>query len=146
MSDSIFLKKEYFINKCLRQSLICHHIDITNYILNNYVNNEKYDHDDFLIQALICRNFTFLQNDQKFEFLFVYLCRYNYYSIIDILLKEKDIDINKYCILINNHTKMYEKKYICKTALGAAVEKNNIEIVKLLVANDKLDVNLECII
>ena len=32
--------------------------------------------------------------------------------------------------------------YVCKTALYLAVEKENIEIVKLLLTNDKLDINL----
>ena len=34
----------------------------------------------------------------------------------------------------------YNKFY--QTALGLAVEKENIEIVKLLLTNDKLDINL----
>ena len=33
--------------------------------------------------------------------------------------------------------------YIYKTALYLAVEKENIEIVKLLLANDKLDINIK---
>ena len=33
--------------------------------------------------------------------------------------------------------------YIYKTALYLAVEKENIDIVKLLLANDKLDINIK---
>ena len=32
--------------------------------------------------------------------------------------------------------------YIYKTALYLAVEKENIEIIKLLLSNDKLDINI----
>ena len=31
---------------------------------------------------------------------------------------------------------------ICKTALYLAVEKENIEIIKLFLTNDKLDINI----
>ena len=33
-------------------------------------------------------------------------------------------------------------KYIYRTALYRAIEKENIEIIKLLLANDKLDINI----
>ena len=32
-------------------------------------------------------------------------------------------------------------KYFCRTALYMAVGKENIEIIKLLLANDKIDIN-----
>ena len=35
----------------------------------------------------------------------------------------------------------YDMKYFCRTALYMAVGKENIEIIKLLLANDKIDIN-----
>ena len=45
---------------------------------------------------------------------------------------------------IQNHIIQWnlDKIIICKTELYLAVEKENIEIVKLLLTNDKLDINV----
>ena len=62
---------------------------------------------------------------------FNYIWYYIFYIILyDILIQFKIISLNEIFTLIN------------KTALYKAVEKQNIEIIKLLLSNDKLDINL----
>ena len=74
-------------------------------------------------------------------------------EIVKLLLEKENIDINLLCILryyfviqlllfcLNEITKCFFKK----AALHVAVEKENIEIVKLLLKNQKTDINLLCI-
>ncbi|KAK8837087.1 hypothetical protein M9Y10_037139 [Tritrichomonas musculus] len=86
---------------------------------------------------------------------FYYLFKYDYYTFANILMNENDININKwfseseeqlrwsklvnfdgnYCdTIIYNGTSN-------KTPLFAAAEKENIDIIKLLLSNEEIDVN-----
>ena len=68
---------------------------------------------------------------------------FQWYSKSYLSIKFEIISFNT----IQNHIFEWNFNVICinKTALYLAVEKENIEIVKLLLMNDKFDVNLEYI-
>ena len=87
------------------------------------------------------------------------LCKYGYYKLVNFLLNEKEIDINKVrkgkAIV---HEKLRIKKItddqilkdpitmqvtkeinIKETALNLAIKKQNFDIVELLLSNEKID-------
>ena len=77
-------------------------------------------------------NFDFWEEKYVNESFFGYFCMYDYYLFADLLVKNKCIDINKLFIEPENS----------RTALYLAVKKGNIDIAKLLLENDKIDVNI----
>ena len=87
------------IKKLIRESIKCHHNDITNYLLSNY-SNENFD-DDIILHSYHYYNFLYFPNEIKDEkTIFNYACKYDYYEIVEYLLKTKNIELNE--ILINN--------------------------------------------
>ena len=84
--------------ECYKESMKCHHNDITNYIQNNLLQNEEENERDTLIQPLEYYNFIFLQKEKIKKFSFIDFCHYGYYPIANNLLKNIDININE----INN--------------------------------------------
>lgn len=88
--------------KLLKESIKCHHDEITNYILNNYLpNNETRNLNEW---ALKYYNFLAFQNNFENETIFPQLCKYDYYSFVEILMKTKNININ--AIIEENNTKI----------------------------------------
>ena len=77
------------------ESIKCHHIDVANYIQNNFLQNEKEYQNDALINSLKYYNFLFMQYNIDNEKSVYYLCKYDYYFIAFILLKNINFDINK---------------------------------------------------
>lgn len=117
------------------ESVKSHHNDIANYILNNYIRNDDDTNIEKSSEILKCFNFSFIQSDFLDNSSFYSLCKYNYFPIVDGLLKtNKQIDINQIKNIENDET---------KTALFTAIEKNYYEIVKTLVLNEQIDVNFQ---
>ena len=81
--------------ECYKESMKCHHNDITNYIQNNLLQNDEENERDTLIQPLERCNFIFIQKEKINQFSFIDFCHYCYCLITNNLLKNKDIDINK---------------------------------------------------
>lgn len=79
---------------CLIEGIRCHHNDIVNHIINNFFT--KRDDNDYNVfsSALKYFNFAFIQKEFINESSFYDLCQYDYYSLVDVLLKISDIDIN----------------------------------------------------
>ena len=97
-----FFKINQFYVKLFNESIKCHHNDVANYILRNFLQDNKNDSYDFFPSGLEYYNFAFVPNDFINESLFYYLCRYDYYLIVCFLLNNANIDINKktICIII----------------------------------------------
>ena len=126
--------KETSFENLLYESITCHHNDMANYILNNYIQDEKKIKDDILSYAIKYYNFSFIQNenDSLFDDSLFYLVRYNYYFLVKLALTEKNIDINQ----------IYEIGNIEESLLCYAIEKNIKEIVQLFLSNENIDANL----
>ena len=77
------------------ESIKCHHNDIANYFINNFLQNGEENSQDTFNQCLKYYNFAFLKNDFISESSFRKLCKYDYCALVDFLLKDKAIDINK---------------------------------------------------
>ena len=84
--------KELFI-----ESIKCHHNDVANYFLNNFLEDKLLAEKDNQLIAKYLKyfNFSFIQNNYVNEETFYYLCRYDYYILVGILLNDDIKIINK---------------------------------------------------
>ena len=92
--------EQNLFEQIFKESIKCHHIDVINYIQNNYFQNKKEYSNDTLIDCFRYCNFMFMQFDINNENLFFYLCKYDYYLLVLILFKNNDLDINKKIVYI----------------------------------------------
>ena len=122
--EKIVSYREIFI-----ESIKCHHNEIKNYIEENYLFDENLSFEA-LIQSIKYYNFCFIDSNLINQSSFHDLCRYDYYNIVEIILNNKEIDINSFK---DN-----------KTALLIAVENENIDLIQLLISNEKIDINASC--
>ena len=77
----------------LKESIKCHHKDIFDYISIVLVHNEI---EGFLFeQGLKYYNFLVIEDKLINESEFLNFCKYDYYNVVDFLLKNKNIDINQ---------------------------------------------------
>ena len=90
--------EEESFNECFKESIKCHHNDIANYFLNNYLQIEDENSKETFIQSLKYYNFSFIQSECINES-FYFLCINDYYSLAKIICKRIDININE----IQNH-------------------------------------------
>ena len=67
-----------------------------------------------------------------------YFININYEEILILFINYDEI------ININNYLYYYQYFYYIYSPLNLAVSQNNVEIVKLLLTNDKIDVNKLC--
>ena len=157
-NDIINLLKEKKIepkNKiiCYEEAIKCHHNEIARYIKNEFFTKDDDKSKDFFIQYLKYYNVSLIQPNYVDSSSFFHLCQYDYSPLVSILSKDKNIDINQISILYIEYlfrsTSNISMKFILnvnKTPLFVAVENQNIEIVQLLLMNDKLDVNIASIL
>ena len=89
-----FAKNISFV-QIFKESIKCHHIDVANYIQENYLQNVNEYSKEKLINSLKYYNFMFIGCDIDIETSFCYLCKYDYYLLVFILCKNINIDINK---------------------------------------------------
>ena len=76
--------------KCIEESIKCHHNDIANHFVDNWISNiDKYS---FLRKSLKFYNFSFLPNEITCKSMF-YICKYDYCLLLNILLNEVNVDI-----------------------------------------------------
>ncbi|KAK8838130.1 hypothetical protein M9Y10_036083 [Tritrichomonas musculus] len=129
------VQKEKTFKKCFSESIKCHHNDIMFYFLNNCLQSEDENSIETIIKCLKFYNFTLLQKEHINELSFCHLCHYDYYSLAEDLLARSEVDINRK----ETWGRWWKGE---KTALYLAVERDNIDIIKLLLTNDKLDINL----
>ena len=87
-------EEEKLYKECFIESIKCHHNEIANYFINNYLQREDEYSADTFIQCLKYFNFSFLQNELVNESSFCYLCFFDYYSLVNELLTSRDVDIN----------------------------------------------------
>ena len=77
------------------ESIKCHHNDIANYFINNFLQNDEENSENTINQCLKYYNFAFLKSESISESSFCYLCKYDYCALVNKFLKDKIIDINK---------------------------------------------------
>ena len=83
------------IEQVFYESIKCHHNNIANYFINNFLQNDEENSQDTFNQCLKYYNFAFLKNELIDESSFCNLCKYDYCALFDKLVKDIVIDINK---------------------------------------------------
>ena len=99
LNDNNIKPEEDFI-QILQESIKCHHNDITNYILENFLpKNIEINENNFINNqysfAFHYHNYEFIQNFKNYQFIFYYACLYDYFSIVKLLIESKSIDLNQ---------------------------------------------------
>ena len=103
------IKKEKSYEICAKESIKCHHNEIADYFLNNYIQNESDNSSWMVIQSLEYYNFAFLEKESINEASFCHLIQFDHYSLIKFLLTSRRVDINSKTIqnyfihFIQNH-------------------------------------------
>lgn len=91
--ENIFNPKENY-EDCLLEAIKCHHIKVANYYHLNFLNSVDEINAEIFTQGVKHYDLVFIEND-FFDKLFLDdLCKYDYFIIVEELLKRKDIDIN----------------------------------------------------
>ena len=135
----------------LKESIKCHHNEISNYILSNYIDetNEKNDIENKFDENIYAygfhyNNYDFIPDDIQNKFIFYYACRYNYIEIVKILLKDKNLDINS-TIKIKKYV---DDKFLLYdlTALNLAASKGNDKVLNLLLSQPGIQIISKCFI
>ena len=90
-----------YYESVLFESIKCHHIEISKYIIENligkYFKNEIKNNtcDNIFIYAAEYFNYCFFPTNMECENMFFYLCENGYYTLVKIYLSESKIDINE---------------------------------------------------
>lgn len=89
---------DFVFDKFLKESIKCHHFEITKYIQSNFYQNQN--SCNIFTKSLKHFNFVYIQKDCINKYAFHDLCYYDYFMPVDILLKTGKIDINSKKIFI----------------------------------------------
>ena len=77
------------------ESIRCHHNEIANYFIDNYLESNVENSDCTLVQSLKYYNFSFLRIERHMnESSFCHLCFFDYYLLVKAFLMVKDVLIN----------------------------------------------------
>lgn len=78
----------------LKESLKCHHNEITNYILSTLPPTETEISLKIFWQSFEFYNFTYMEDTNVNASTFYHLCVYGYYPLVEDLLKDPSVDVN----------------------------------------------------
>lgn len=114
---------------------------MTNYIMNTILKNQNFDKKAVISQSIRYNNYVYFPDEIDFDFNYFFdLCKYDYYSVVEMFLKE-NINLNQTKKCRKRREGGYTTIDKTNTVFFAAVEKGNIEIVKLLLSHKGIDVN-----
>ena len=102
----------YSLEKCLKESIKCHHNGIANYILTNLLNSEQIEQlkKRIIMYGFHYYNFYYFPKKENYNLFFYFACKYDHYIIVDYLLKTKKICI-KDNMIFNYHLIYIEFNY-----------------------------------
>lgn len=161
LEEKVIYSKNSNWDVCLIESIKCHHFNFMNYFDENFVSNKF-----FMMKSMKYYNFQYICN-HLFEINLTTLNDHYKYNFYNEIMKKSNEDIftvqkkkfMHYCveydfIEIAHNLLPYCKNEINakyknegeKTLLYIAVEKENYDIIKLLLSCKELDVNIESII
>lgn len=85
----------------LRESIKCHHNNVSKYIINYLVeekelknNIENKFSDNLYRYSFEYHNYCFFPTNIKYKYIFYYLCELDYYTLVELYLELESIDIN----------------------------------------------------
>ena len=84
-----------YIENCLIESIKCHHIEISLHLKNGLLQNQPKCNFDIMPFYVQYYNYALFPDDLAVEnnFLF-YLCQYDYYTIVEFLLNNMNLNVN----------------------------------------------------
>ena len=101
LEDNHILPPNSNYESVLKESIKCHHRDVTKYIIYNLINEEDLKNDieneyygNLYEYCFKYYNFCFLSEIIKTKNLFFYLCEYDHYTLVKLYLEQENIDIN----------------------------------------------------
>ena len=81
--------------KCIIESIKCHHPQITNYIQNNLISDPSKIDNHILSHSIKFYNYAYFPSDFSNDASIFYdLCKFDYYNIVQLLVKNTHLDIN----------------------------------------------------
>lgn len=122
------------------EAIKCHHNSIAYYIKDKYLKRPTKSEESQIMKCVLKNhNYFHFKNDFFTSIDYFYeFCKYDYYLIVDSLLQNPKLDVNK----VKKYKKIIQSEFDCSnTALTAAVSQNNFEIVELLLSHPTIDVN-----
>ncbi|KAK8841958.1 hypothetical protein M9Y10_026914 [Tritrichomonas musculus] len=138
------------IEKNIIESIKCHHNQFANYFMNSSQNNIE----NYISAVLKYYNFEYLENEFINEIYFFDFCKNDYLLFIPKLLpkvlinevvntkkEHKKIKIEIWSDELTSYEIITTIKIKKRTALHIAIEKENIEIVKILLTRKDIDIN-----
>ena len=95
-NDEVESNNKKSIYSLLKEAIKCHHNDVANYIINNYIPDAK-----LVPLCLKYVNFFFFyqENELVNQSLLYYSCIYNYFKVVEFFLRNNSININQKIIL-----------------------------------------------
>ena len=85
----------------VKEAIKCHHNEVAYYILNSFVNQktnnlniENNFDKNIYAYAFQYFNFEFFPNDQNYKFILYYACKFNYFNLVELLMKGKNVNLN----------------------------------------------------
>ncbi|KAK8839476.1 hypothetical protein M9Y10_031831 [Tritrichomonas musculus] len=90
---------------CLKEAIKCHHNEIANYFLNNKImESEAFLNfkDNIIAYCYHYHNYEFFPTIFDYQYTAVYLCKYNYYKLVELFLDNKEFDFNSKISLIDD--------------------------------------------
>ncbi|KAK8899206.1 hypothetical protein M9Y10_001510 [Tritrichomonas musculus] len=130
------------------EAIKCHHNSMANYLENNYSIETCYKFFSFFNISILANN------NVNREVILYYSCKYDYFDLCKILLNTTKVNINCFkstwideieTINISTRTVNYEIKRRLiseKTPFAVACQNSNIDIINLLLLDNKIDINL----
>lgn len=82
----------------LIESIKCHHLEISEYFYNNFIQNPE-NNRNIQLAGLKYYNLEYFPQNINNDFWFYYLCKHNYIALVKLLLKAGNIDINRRLVL-----------------------------------------------
>ena len=108
LEEKKVLPEDESYRKCFIESLKCHHPEFTNYIQNNLISDPSKIDNKVLSNSIKFYNYAYFPKDVNNDFSIFYdLCKYDYFTIVQLLLRNIHLDINLrrilkiYCYLSN---------------------------------------------
>ncbi|KAK8849272.1 hypothetical protein M9Y10_018640 [Tritrichomonas musculus] len=105
---------------CLKESIKCHHNEITNYILNKFEDKQK-SKETIVPFCFQYYNFSFFPDVIRINSTFHFACKYDYLTIVLLLFENDKIDIN--AKLMNVHIMNILMKRLCGLLQKKAMKK-----------------------
>ena len=154
---------------CFNLAVESFHNECAHYLLMNHINEEDLSHT-YSSEVIKYFNFQYFQDDLQNDEVFCNLCKYGYFTMVDILTNKKSFDVMQifedkpliFSIIDNNHYRIMkllieknsfdinerflfnedDKKIKFVGLLHAAIKKENVEMVEFLLSLKDIDVNL----